>query len=85
MNGKPLQYSCLENSNNSMKRQKDITPEDDSPQVGRCVYAHTSIKYVVTIKEDFFCKDIKIQLKSHCIRKTMFSCVYNHIFKHIYI
>ena len=24
-NGKPLQYSCLENPMNSMKRQKDIT------------------------------------------------------------
>ena len=27
-NGKPLQYSCLENPMNSMKRQKDMTPED---------------------------------------------------------
>ena len=25
-NGKPLQYSCLENPMNSMKRQKDKTP-----------------------------------------------------------
>ena len=50
-----------------------------------CIYAHTSIKYIVTVKQDFFCKDRKIQLKSHCIRKTMFSCVYYHIFKHIYI
>ena len=24
-NGKPLQYSCLENPKNSMKRQKDVT------------------------------------------------------------
>ena len=28
-NGKPLQYSCLENPINIMKRQKDITLEDD--------------------------------------------------------
>ena len=28
-NGKPLQYSCLENPVNSMKRQKDITLEDE--------------------------------------------------------
>ena len=28
-NGKPLQYSCLENPMNSMKRQKDRTPEDE--------------------------------------------------------
>ena len=25
-NGKPLQYSCLENPMNSMKRQKDMVP-----------------------------------------------------------
>ena len=29
-NGKPLQYSCLENSMNSMKRQKDMTLEDET-------------------------------------------------------
>ena len=28
-NGKPLQYSCLENPMNSMKRQKDMTMKDD--------------------------------------------------------
>ena len=28
-NGKPLQYSCLENLMNSMKRQKDIKLEDE--------------------------------------------------------
>ena len=28
-NGKPLQYSCLENPMNSMKRQKDRTLKDD--------------------------------------------------------
>ena len=28
-NGKPLQYSCLENPKNTMKRQKDMTLEDE--------------------------------------------------------
>ena len=28
-NGKPLQYTCLENPMNSMKRQKDRTLKDD--------------------------------------------------------
>ena len=28
-NGKPLQYSCLENPMNSMKRQKDMTLNDE--------------------------------------------------------
>ena len=31
-NGKPLQYTCLENPMNSMKRQKDRTPEDKPPR-----------------------------------------------------
>ena len=30
-NGKPLQYSCLENSMNSMKGQKDRTLKDELP------------------------------------------------------
>ena len=32
-NGKPLQYSCLENPMNSMKRQKDTTLKDELPRV----------------------------------------------------
>ena len=30
-NGNPLQYSYHKNPMNSMKRQKDLTPEDESP------------------------------------------------------
>ena len=30
--GKPLQYSCLENPVNSMKRQKDMTLKDELPR-----------------------------------------------------
>ena len=33
VNGKPLQYSCLENTMNSMKRQKDRTLKDELPNV----------------------------------------------------
>ena len=33
-NGKPLQYSCLENPMNSMKRQKDRTPKELPRSVG---------------------------------------------------
>ena len=32
-NGKPLQYSCLENPMNSMKRQKDKTLKDELPNL----------------------------------------------------
>ena len=31
-NGKPLQYSCLENPMNSIKKQKDITLKDELPR-----------------------------------------------------
>ena len=32
-NGKPLQYSCLENPMNSMKRHKDMTLKDELPRL----------------------------------------------------
>ena len=31
-NGKPFQYSCLENPMNSMKRKKDMTLRDELPR-----------------------------------------------------
>ena len=38
-NGKPLQYSCLENPMNSMKRQKDRTLKEELPRLvgAQCV------------------------------------------------
>ena len=38
-NGKPLQYSCLENPMNSMKRQKDRTLKDELPRLVGGQYA----------------------------------------------
>ena len=38
-NGKPLQYSCLENSMNSMKRQKDRILKDELPRSVGAQYA----------------------------------------------
>ena len=38
-NGKPLQYSCLENPTNSMKRQKDRTLKDEPPRLVGTQYA----------------------------------------------
>ena len=35
-NGKSLQYSCCENSMNSMKRQNDMTLADELSQVRKC-------------------------------------------------
>ena len=38
-NGKVLQYSCLENPMNSMKRQKDRTLKDELPRLVGAQYA----------------------------------------------
>ena len=38
-NGKPLQYSCPENTMNSMKRQKDMTLKDELPRSLGAQYA----------------------------------------------
>ena len=38
-NGKPLQYSCLENPINSMKRQKGRTLKDELPRLVGAQYA----------------------------------------------
>ena len=38
-NDKPLQYSCLENPMNSMKRRKDMTLKDELPRSGGAQYA----------------------------------------------
>ena len=37
-NGKPLQYSCLENPMNSMKRQKDRILKDELPRSVGALY-----------------------------------------------
>ena len=38
-NGKPFQYSCLENPINSRKRQRDMTLKDDLPRSVGAQYA----------------------------------------------
>jgi len=38
-NGKPLQYSCLENPMNSMKRQNDRILKEELPRSGGAQYA----------------------------------------------
>ena len=38
-NGKPLQYSCLENPMNSMKRQNDRTLKEELPRSVSAQYA----------------------------------------------
>ena len=43
-NGKPLQYSCIENPMNSMKRQKDRTLKDELPRSVGTQYATGDIR-----------------------------------------
>ena len=38
-NDKPLQYSCLENPMNSMKRQKGMSQKDELPRLVGAQYA----------------------------------------------
>ena len=38
-NGKTLRDSCCKNPMNSMKRQKDMTPEDETPRLESILYA----------------------------------------------
>ena len=38
-NSKPLQYSCLENSMNNMKRQKDMALKNELPRIVGTQYA----------------------------------------------
>ena len=38
-NGEQLQYSCLENRMNTMKRQKDMTLKDELPRLVGAQYA----------------------------------------------
>ena len=48
-NGKPLQYSCLENPMNSMKRQKDRTLKDELPRWVDAQYATGVISPLISI------------------------------------
>ena len=47
-NGKPFQYSCLENPMNSKKRQKDRTLEDETPRSESVQYATGEEQRAVT-------------------------------------
>ena len=46
--GNTLQYSCLENSMDSMKRQKDMTLKDEPPKLEGAQYATGEEQRVIT-------------------------------------
>ena len=47
-NGNPLQYSCLENPIDNIKRQKDMTPEYEPPRSEGVHYAPGQERRVIT-------------------------------------
>ena len=47
-NGKPLQYSCLENPKNSIKKPKDLIPEDELHRLVGVQYATGEEQRVIT-------------------------------------
>ena len=50
-NGKPLQYSCLENPMNNIKRQKDRTLNDELLRSVGAQYATGEITPVITVEK----------------------------------
>ena len=60
-NGKPLQYFCLENPMNSMKRQKDRTLKDELPRSIGAQYA-TGDQWRNNYKKN---EDMKPKQKQH--------------------
>ena len=60
-NGKPLQYSCLENPMNSMKRQKDRTLKDELPRSVGTQYA-TGVQWRNKSRKN---EDIEPKQKQH--------------------
>ena len=77
-NGKLLQYFCLQNPMNSMKRQKDMTPEDEPPgqkvshvlpekNRGQLVTAPERMKRIVQTGNDtqlWMCLVVKVKLNA---------------------
>ena len=51
-NGKPLQYSCLENLMNSMKSQKDRTLKDELPRSVGAQYVTTDHRRINSRKNE---------------------------------
>ena len=57
-NGKPFQYSCLENSMNSMKSQKDRTLKDELPRAVGAKYV-TGEKWKINPERMKICSQSK--------------------------
>ena len=65
-NGKPLQYSCLENPMTSMKRQNDRIPKEELPRSLGAQYATEEPQYcsIPSVKYIFLDCAIKHQINT---------------------
>ena len=60
-NGKPLQYSCLENPMNSMKRQKHRTLKDEFPNVhSSFITNHPRLETTPVLINNILQKDLEV-------------------------
>ena len=79
-NGKPFQYSCLENPMNSMKRQKDRTLRDELPRLVGAQYATGGQRRNNSRKnEETEPKQNKIQLWMGLVIEARFGAVKSNI------
>ena len=76
-NGKPLQYSSLENPMNSMKRQENDT-ERRTPQLGRCTSGVERINSYRN-NEEAEPKQKHTQLRMYLVVKVKSDAVNNNI------
>ena len=60
-NGKPPQYTCLENPLNTMKRQKDRTLKDELPRSSGAQYA-TGDEWRNNTRKN---EEMEVKLKQH--------------------
>ena len=65
-NGKPLQYSCLENPMNSMKKQKDRTLKDELPRSVGAQYA-TGDQWRNNFREN---EEMEIEARSDAVKSN---------------
>ena len=79
-NGKPCQYSCLENPMNSMKKQKDRTLKDEFPRLVGAQYAtgeewrNNSRKNEETEPKQKQCPDLDvtvIEVRSNAVKNNI--------------
>ena len=63
-NGKPLQFSCFENSMNSLKKQKDMTLKDGLPRSVGAQYANEEEWIHVYVWLSPFA--VHLKLTQHC-------------------